>query len=387
MPKLTDLTKGLAPLSILILSLGIFICSFSSYAQTIKTTARSAYIIDLSTNTVLLNKNANTKLPPASMSKLMTIYIVFELIKNGSLSLDDKFPVSVKAWKKGGSKMFVKVGDQVKIADLLRGIIIQSGNDACIVIAEGISGSEQAFAALMTRKGRDLGLDDSSFTNATGWPSPKHLMSARDLAKLSALLIDKFPNLYKIFAEKTFRYNGIKQGNRNPLLYKNIDADGLKTGHTKRAGYGLTASASREGRRIILVVTGIKSIRQRSIESLRLMEWAFRTFKPYTLFTKNEEVTKADIWLGKSTKLPLVVRRDVRLTLPIAMRDKLKVTVRLQNPIAAPIQKGKELALLSISAPGIETKIFQLVAGDTVEQLGFIGRLGAAIKHVLWGPS
>ncbi len=364
-----------------------FAVRFPSNAQTIKTTARSAYIIDLSTDTILLSKNADVALPPASMSKLMTIYIIFELIKNRSLSLQDQFIVSKKAWRKGGSKMFVKIGDRVTISDLLRGIIVQSGNDACIVIAEGISGSETAFAALMTEKARELGLLNSTFNNATGWPHSNQLMSARDLGTLSALVIKKFPELYKIFAEKSFSYNQIKQGNRNPLLYRDIGADGLKTGHTKAAGYGLTASAIRSGRRIILVLNGMKSVRQRSVESLRLMEWAFRAFKPIILFKKNEEVTQADVWLGTSSKLPLVASRDIKITLPLAATNKLKVTVIMKNPVASPIKKGKGLASLKITAPSIQNKEIELVAGREVGQLGFIGRLGAAIKHVLWGPS
>jgi len=364
-----------------------FTGGFPSTAQTIKTTARSAYIIDLSTNTVLLNKNADLALPPASMSKLMTIYIVFELIKNRSLSLEDKFIVSKKAWRKGGSKMFVRIGDHVSISNLLRGIIVQSGNDACIVIAEGISGSETAFAKLMTKKAQELGLINSTFNNATGWPHPNQQMSARDLGTLSALVIEKFPQLYKIFAEKTFKYNQIKQGNRNPLLYRNIGADGLKTGHTKTAGYGLTASAIRKGRRIILVLNGMKSVRQRSVESFRLMEWAFRAFKPIILFKKNEEVTKADVWLGTSAKLPLVVSSDIKITVPVIVTKKLKVTAVMTNPVAAPIKRGQELGTLKISAPGVQNKEFKLFAGNDVAQLGLIGRLGAAVKHVLWGPS
>ena len=364
-----------------------FTGGFPSTAQTIKTTARSAYIIDLSTNTVLLNKNADLALPPASMSKLMTIYIVFELIKNRSLSLEDKFIVSKKAWRKGGSKMFVRIGDQVTISNLLRGIIVQSGNDACIVIAEGISGSETAFAKLMTQKAQELGLINSTFNNATGWPHPNQQMSARDLGTLSALVIEKFPQLYKIFAEKTFKYNQIKQGNRNPLLYRNIGADGLKTGHTKTAGYGLTASAIRKGRRNILVLNGMKSVRQRSVESFRLMEWAFRAFKPIILFKKNEEVTKADVWLGTSAKLPLVVSSDIKITVPVIVTKKLKVTAVMTNPVAAPIKRGQELGTLKISAPGVQNKEFELFAGNDVAQLGLIGRLGAAVKHVLWGPS
>ncbi|MEC8725219.1 MAG: D-alanyl-D-alanine carboxypeptidase family protein, partial [Pseudomonadota bacterium] len=252
-------------------------------AQNKVTAAPYAYILDLSTDTVLLSKQASIPMPPASMSKLMTVYMVFDRLKRGSLSLDDEFPVSRKAWKKGGSKMFVKVGDKVSVADLLRGIIVQSGNDACIVVAEAIGGSEDTFAEMMTEKGKEIGLKDSIFTNATGWPDPRHRMSARDLAILAKRLINEFPELYKMFNEKTFTYNNIKQGNRNPLLYRNIGADGLKTGHTVAAGYGLASSAQRGDRRIVVVVNGLKSVRQRSKESFRLMEWAFKAFKPVSV--------------------------------------------------------------------------------------------------------
>ena len=356
-------------------------------AQLIDTPARNAYVLDLSTDTVLLSKQSDLPMPPASMSKLMTVYMVFERLKKGSLNLDDTFLVSEKAWKKGGSKMFVKVGDRIKVADLLRGIIVQSGNDACIVVAEGIGGTEEAFAEMMTRRAAELGLKNSRFANSTGWPDPKHRMSARDLAELSRLLIEKFPDLYKIFNEKTFTFSKIKQSNRNPLLYRDIGADGLKTGHTETAGYGLTASAIREGRRIVLVINGLGSVRERSQESLRLMEWAFRAFKPYALFKKDEVVTKADIWLGAVSTVPLAISQDVDLTLSRNARDKTKVIVRMKNPVAAPVRKGQPLATLVITAPNFATREIPLIAAETVDQLGFTGRIGAAIKHVLWGAS
>jgi D-alanyl-D-alanine carboxypeptidase (penicillin-binding protein 5/6) len=356
-------------------------------AQLIDTPARNAYVLDLSTNTVLLSKQSDLPMPPASMSKLMTVYMVFERLKKGSLNLDDTFMVSKKAWKKGGSKTFVKVGGRVKVADLLRGIIVQSGNDACIVVAEGIGGTEEAFAEMMTRRAAELGLKNSRFANSTGWPDPKHRMSARDLAELSRLLIEKFPDLYKIFSEKTFTYSKIKQSNRNPLLYRDIGVDGLKTGHTKAAGYGLTASAIREGRRIVLVINGLGSVRERSQESLRLMELAFRAFKPYALFKKDEVVTKADIWLGAVSSVPLAISQDVNLTLSRSARDKMKVIVRMKNTVAAPVRKGQRLATLVITAPNFATREIPLIAAETVDQLGFTGRIGAAIKHVLWGAS
>ena len=357
------------------------------YAQALDTPARNAYVIDLATNTVLLNKAADIPMPPASMSKLMTIFMVFDRLKKGSLNLDDTFLVSEKAWRKGGSKMFVKVGDRIKVSDLLRGIIIQSGNDACIVVAEGLAGSEDAFAEMMTRRAKEIGLTNSNFANATGWPHPKHYMSARDLAVLTERLVTDFPEHYKIFAEKTFTYSKIKQSNRNPLLYRDIGSDGLKTGHTEEAGYGLAASAVRGERRIVMVVNGLTSIRERSRESLRVMEWAFRTFKPYALFKKDDVITKADIWLGDAPSVSLTIPGDLKLTLSRTARDKMKVTVKMNNPVAAPVKKGQRLATLIVSAPNFQTREIPLLAAEDVQQLGFVGRIGAAIQHVLWGSS
>ncbi|MEK9848811.1 MAG: D-alanyl-D-alanine carboxypeptidase family protein, partial [Rhodospirillaceae bacterium] len=245
----------------------ILICSNASGSQTLETKARHALMIDMETNAVILEKAADEPMPPASMSKLMTIYMVFEKLKAGKLNLKDRFIVSEKAWRKGGSKMFVRVNRRVSVKDLLRGIIIQSGNDACIVIAEGLAGSEEAFAEEMNGKAAEIGLKNSQFKNATGWPAEGHYMSARDLATLSSKLIKDFPDYYPMFAEKSFRYSKIKQGNRNPLLYRRGGADGLKTGHTEASGYGLTASAQREGRRLLLVVNGLNSSRERASEA------------------------------------------------------------------------------------------------------------------------
>ncbi|MEX2453117.1 MAG: D-alanyl-D-alanine carboxypeptidase family protein [Rhodospirillaceae bacterium] len=366
---------------------GLLCLAASADAQQIETVAREAYIVDLATNTVLLEKNADAPMPPASMSKLMTLYLVFERLKKGALSLDDTFLVSERAWRKGGSKMFVKVGDRVSVSDLLRGVIVQSGNDACIVLAEGISGTEEAFADAMTLRAREIGLTNSTFRNSTGWPDPEHRMTAHDLAVLSQRLIEDFPEYYPIFAELDFTYNNIKQGNRNPLLYQNIGADGLKTGHTENAGYGLTASAKRGDRRVVMVLNGMESMRQRSQESQRLLDWAFRAFDAYSFFSKDEEVTRADVWLGVDRQVPLLIPQDFRLTMTREARGALSMTVRMTNPVAAPIAKGTQLGTLVVSAPGMQTHEIPLVAGSDVEQLGFMGRIGAAIDHVIWGSS
>ena len=351
----------------------------------IETPAPYAYVVDLSTDTVLLEKQADAPMPPASMSKLMTIYMLFEAIKEGRYGLDDRFLVSRKAWRKGGSKMFVRVGDEVSVADLLRGIIVQSGNDACIVVAEAMSGSEEAFAEAMTARARELGLTRSTFANATGWPHPDHAMSARDLAKLSRILIEKFPEMYKMFREKSFIYNKIKQGNRNPLLYRSTGADGLKTGYTEEAGYGLAASAARGERRVVLVVNGLKSVRQRSREALRLLNWAFSNFRPYKLFRRGEKVVEADVWLGRRKTVALTVPDDVEISLDRKARTGLEAKVRLTEPVAAPVRKGDLLGTLIVSAPGAERREIRLEAGADVEKSGLLARIAAAVGYVLWG--
>ncbi|MBL4692438.1 MAG: D-alanyl-D-alanine carboxypeptidase, partial [Magnetovibrio sp.] len=258
-------------------------------AQALETPASHAYMIDTTTGAVLLDKNGSKLMAPASMSKLMTLFMVFERLQDGRLSLDDKFYVSEDAWRRGGTRtggstMFLEPAMRVRVEDLIRGIIVQSGNDACIVVAEALGGSEASFASDMTERARDLGLMDSVFKNSTGWPDPEHRVSARDLAKLAQILAERFPEYFHYFGEKSFVFNGIKQSNRNPLIYKNMGADGLKTGHTKESGYGLTGTAVRKGRRLVLVVNGLASKKMRSSESQRLLEWGFREFGNYELF-------------------------------------------------------------------------------------------------------
>jgi D-alanyl-D-alanine carboxypeptidase (penicillin-binding protein 5/6) len=355
--------------------------------QPISTPARHAFLIDAQTGTVLLQKDADVPMPPASMSKLMTVYMAFERLKSGRLSLDDKFLVSEKAWRKGGSKMFVKVKSRVSVRDLLRGIIVQSGNDACIVVAEGISGTEDAFAAAMTRRARELGLSNSNFRNSTGWPADGHAMSARDIATLSILLIREFPEYYPYFKEKSFKYNGIKQGNRNPLLYAGIGADGLKTGHTEASGYGLAASVERDGRRLVLVVNGLSSVRARSSESARLIEWGFRETHTYALFKKGDVVERADVWLGTAAEVPLVIDRDLHITLPRKARPRMIAKVVLREPVPAPIAKGTPIARLIVTTPGQPDVEVPLSAGAAVDRLGLFGRLGNAVQYLLWGSS
>ena len=342
--------------------------------------------MDLETGAVLLDKGGATPTPPASLSKLMTLYMVFERLKQGKLSLDDEFPVSRKAWRKGGSKMFVRVGRRVRVEDLVRGIVVSSGNDASIVVAEGLSGSEAAFAEAMNRRAREIGLAGSHFVNATGWPDAGHVMTPRDVALLSRHLIEEFPEYYPYFAEKSFRYNSIKQRNRNPLLYRDTGVDGLKTGYTRASGYGLAASAVREGRRVAMVLTGFASARERASEARRLLDWAYASFRNYTLFRADAVVEHADVWVGEEDTVPLVVERDVKITLPRAARPGLRVKVVYEGPVPAPIVKGTRIAKLMVAAPRFETLEVPLLAGANVDRAGAFGRIGAAISYLLWGP-
>lgn len=371
------------------LSLSLF--STPAIAAT-ETPATQAFLVDVTTGAVLLDKNGDTPMPPASMSKLMTLFMVFERLQDGRLSLDDKFYVSENAWRKGGAKtggstMFLEPGMRVRVEDLIRGIIVQSGNDACIVVAEAISGSEEAFADEMTERARELGMNDSIFKNSTGWPHPEHKMSPRDISKLAKISVKNFPEFYHYYSETKFIYNGISQSNRNPLLYKDMGADGLKTGHTDESGYGLTASATRGDRRLVLVVSGLVSKKIRSSESERLLEWGFREFDNYDLFKKGDVVTDAEIWLGKSPSIPLVIENDLTLTLPKKARRGMVVKAMYQTPIPAPVAKGDHVATLSISAPGVDPIEVPLLAGAGVTKLGLTGRLMAAVNYILWGTS
>ncbi len=359
-------------------------------AAAIEVVARQAILMDITTGAVLFEKNADDLTAPASMSKLMTAYMVFERLRDGRLSLDDTFLVSETAWRKGGAKsgsstMFLDPGKRVRVEDLLRGIIVQSGNDACIVIAEGLAGSEQAFAEEMTRRGRQLGLTNSVFKNATGWPDPGHQMTVRDLAILAKRTIEDFPEYYHYYAELNFTYNGIRQINRNPLLYKDMGADGLKTGHTNESGYGLTATAKRGDRRLILVVNGLPTKKARSREPKRLLEWGFREFQNYALFKAGDVVSDADVWLGNDATVPLVIDKALVISLPRKARRKMTVKAVFEGPIPAPVLKGAEVARLVITAPGEETVEVPLVAGADVDRLGLVGRLGAALKYIVWG--
>ena len=371
----------------LLLSLAVLI-SAPRPAAAIETLAREAILLDMTTGAVLFEKNPDTPMPPASMSKIMTAYLLFTKLRDGKVKLDDTLPVSEHAWRTGGcvsdgSTMCLKLGERVKVEDLIRGIIVQSGNDACIVVAEGVSGSEEAYVAEMNKLAKDIGLKDSVFKNTTGLPAEGHVMTVRDLTVLAERLITDFPEYYPIYSEKSFTYNGITQGNRNPLLYKNIGADGLKTGHTKAAGYGLTASAKQGDRRLILVVTGLPSMQARAEESERLMDYGFRTFENVTLVKAGETLETAQVWLGTADTVPLQSPTDIVITAPRQGLADMKMSVAYDGPVPAPIAKGAKIGSLTVTAPGIPPVSYPLVAGADVAELGFFGRAMAALGNLV----
>jgi len=350
----------------------------------VDTTAQWAFIQDFTTGAELLNKQADAEMAPSSMTKLMTLYIVYSRLKDGRLKLDDMLPVSEKAWRMGGSKMFVQIGSTVRVEDLIRGIEVDSGNDACIVLAEAISGSEQQFADLMNATAKKLGLTHSFFKNSTGWPEDGHYMSCRDIATLAGDIIRQFPEYYHYASEKTFRYNNIEQGNRNPLVQRGT-ADGLKTGHTEAGGYGLVASSLRGGRRVILVLNGMSSMRERAEQGERLMDWAFTNFDDVTLFAAGATVDRAPVWLGASPTVPLVGGHDLVLTMPRNWRKTAKIQVSFDAPVRAPVSRGKVLGKLSVSGQGVPTMDVPLLAGADVPRLGLPGRAVAVLAHYVTG--
>lgn len=349
------------------------------------TAARFALITEADTNTVLFSKNADARMEPASMGKLMTAYVVFSMLKEGRITLGDELPVSENAWRMGGSKMFVGIGGRVKIDDLVRGMVVQSGNDACVVLAEGLAGSEEAFVDLMNQKAQEIGIKNSHFANVTGLPDPNEWMTAQDLTTLGMHIINDFPEYYHYFSEKDFNFNNINQGNRNPLLYKNIGADGLKTGHTDESGYSLIGSVVRGDRRVIVVISGLASMKDRAAESERLVEWAFREFTNYKLFSAGDRIDDADVWLGRDSRVGLTVTKDLIVTLPRRSRHDMKVTVSYGSPIPAPIKQGDAIGKLTVTAPGTDKVERPLYAAAAVPAIGTIGRMATLAGYLIWG--
>ena len=359
---------------------------FTRQSFAIESIAKTALVIDLSTNEILLEKNSTEKTYPSSMTKMMTALVAFEKIKDGSLSLDQEFLISKKAWKMGGSKMFIEVDKRVSVYDLLLGVVVQSGNDASIAIAEGISGSEEIFAIEMNNLGKKIGLTGSNFTNSSGWPDDNHYTTAEDLAKVAQYTIENHYELYQMYKISDFTYNGIKQDNRNPLLYTFEGADGFKTGYTEAAGYGLVGSAERGDRRLILVLNGLESSKSRAQESLRLMDWGFNNFQLVDFYKKNEVIQEVDTWLGKEDKVDLVALEDISVSIPKAQLSSAKVTVLVEEPIATPIKIGDQIAKLQISFADKQVD-FPLYSGEDIDQKNFFSRIFSAIYYIILGSN
>ncbi len=361
-----------------------FICLFSmtfllfvglnaAVAANFSTKARHAILIDAGTGEVLFEKEADALMPPASMSKLMTMVMVFEALKNKQLTLDDNFFISENAWKNGGassggSTMYAKVNSDVRLQDLIRGVIVQSANDACIAIAEGLAGSEESFGEAMTKRARELGLEKSTFKNATGLPHPEHKMTARELAKLARHIIYEMPEFYKYYSEREFTWNKITQQNRNPLLYMDIGADGLKTGFTREAGYGLVASAIRDGRRLIMVIAGMKSSKARRVEARKLLDWGFRRFRSFVLFQRGQTVGHARVWGGTEGWVQLMSKEPVRVMLTPEERKSVRAEVVYEGPIQAPVQPGTQIGKLRFAVAGSEVSEVPLFVVNSVEE-------------------
>ena len=358
-----------------------------SKAYSFDTTARAAYVVDQSSGTVLLSKNSDLPLPPASMSKLMTLYMTFEFIKAGRLRLDEKLPVSKNAARYAGSTMFLTPSDRVAVLDLIRGIIVLSGNDACAVIAEALSpdGTEAGFAKLMTKRGNQIGLTNSTFKNSNGWPADGHQMSVRDLGILSERLIKDFPEYYPMFAEQTYEFDGrapANSRNRNPLLGLGIGADGLKTGHTKEAGYGLVGSAKQDNRRIIFVLSGLDSLEDRAQEAENMVNWAFRQFVVKNFGMSGDEVGKAKVWNGKSRNVSLILESDLNVMLPVLSSSDPSFSIEYFGPIKAPLAKGDKIAELVIKSQDLPETRHALVAESNVSAGGFFVQIRTAGQYL-----
>ena len=364
----------------------IMFCGINVQAAPVITTdAKQAILVDYDTGMVLFEKNAREQMPTSSMSKVITAYAVFDALKDERLTLDGELRVSEKAWRKGGSKMFVEVNDLVTVDDLLKGVIVQSGNDATIVLAEGIAGTEEAFADVLNMIAEKLGMKNSHFMNASGWPDPEHYSTAYDLSLLARALIQNHPEYYDYYAIREFTYNNIKQRNRNPLIYRNIGADGIKTGHTEVGGYGLMASGVRDGRRVLLVVNGLADEKARAQEGGRLLEWGLKAFENVTLFTAGETVAEATVTFGKEESVPLVLEKPLIVTMPFALRNDLDVNVVYRGPLKAPIKAGQEIGYVEVKVPRGETLQVPLKAGVDVDGLGFVSGTLSKIKYMFGG--
>lgn len=342
-----------------------------AYAQLFETKAKQAFLVDAGTGTVLFSKNADELIPPASLAKLMTMEVVFSRLKSGSLTMDEEFLVSENAWRtggaqSGGSTMFAKLKSSIRLEDLIRGVIIQSANDGCIVIAEGIAGTEETFAQVMTDRARQIGLEKSVFRNSTGLPDPQQLVTARELTELAMHIYREYPDYYKFYSETSFTWNGITQPNRNPLLAMNIGADGMKTGYTEESGYGIIGSLERNGRRLFATLSGMSSMNERAEEARKLLEWGLRAFEQKDVFGKDDVVGSVRLYGGEKTSVDVKGQGAISMLVPIANRDRIRARIVYDGPVPAPVNAGQRVATLKV---WIGDDLFQetpLVAAESV---------------------
>jgi D-alanyl-D-alanine carboxypeptidase (penicillin-binding protein 5/6) len=370
----------LSRIACLVTALSLFIVS-TLPAAAFETRARAAWVYDLTTSTVLLSKEADVPLPPASMSKLMTLNMLFEALRDGRVTLDTQFSVSTRAKNMGGSTMFLDETDRPTVEQLIQGIIVLSGNDACVTVAEGLAGTEDNFARLMNERAQALGMENSTFANASGWPNPAQRMSMEDLGLLATRLISDFPEYYGYFGQLEFPYDNRapqNRHNRNPLLKLGIGADGLKTGHTQEAGYGLVGSAMQGNRRLVFVITGLASEAERAQEAERIVSWGFRQFAQKTVATQNQEFARADVWMGSETSVGLIAPENMALLLPAPMLENVTGTVVYSSPLEAPITQGDKVAELVIDRGDMEPARLPLVADRSIERGGIGPRLRTA---------
>ena len=351
----------------------------------IKSPAKQVIIYDHEADEVLFEKNADQIMKPASMAKVMTAYIIFDKLKDQSLQMSDTFLVSNRAWRMGGSRSFLELNTNVSIKDLLLGLIVQSGNDAAVVLAEGVSGEEEAFAREMNRYAKILGMNNSYFTNATGWPHPDLKTTSRDLIILTRNIINNFPKLYELFNEKIFTYNNIKQSNRNPLLYSMNGADGLKTGHTNESGYGLIGSVKKNNRRVSIVINGLNSKKKRTFESKRLFNIVFRETALLSLFNDKKSVAKANVWLGKQPQVNLVAEKAFKKIISPLELNKTKIKIQWQDPISAPIAKGDKVGNIFIDIPGKELIKQNIVSSQNIDTMSTFMKAKSILMYLLYG--
>lgn len=370
---------SLSRFSALLSAAAVALSTFAAQAQVAyEGNAPNVLVIDYNTGQILVDRNADVPLPPASMSKLMTLNMLFEAIDDGRVQLDTTFTVSQRAHAMGGSRMFLETRHRPTAEDLIRGIAVLSGNDATVVVAEGLAGSEEAFARLATARARQLGMENTTLMNASGWPHPEHRMSLRDLAILARHLLEEHGQYYSYLAERDFTWNDITQPNRVPLLGAGLGLDGLKTGHTNEAGYALTGSAVQGNRRVIFVFSGLNSERERLEEAERIINWSFRQFAEYRVADEGRELAEAAVWMGAERSVPLVAPRDFDVLIPVFTEDEISARVSYDSPISAPIAEGQELGRLIVSVPGMADFDLPLVAGRAVDEGGFVPRMRSA---------